>query len=93
MKKPNKLQSGNFRESELVKLGGPWRWRRIPGVGDKVTLNSGGPMMLIVDVEGEIMVTSWIDDDGKPVECPFHYVMLRPWKSRNREWQRRSLNP
>ncbi len=33
-------------------------------VGDLVRLNSGGPIMLVVDVEGRQITTSWKSVDG-----------------------------
>jgi uncharacterized protein YodC (DUF2158 family) len=40
-------------------------------LGDRVTLISGGPPMLVVDVDGDNVAVSWKDDAGGVVEDAF----------------------
>jgi uncharacterized protein YodC (DUF2158 family) len=34
------------------------------GIGTVVRLNSGGPLMVVVDLNGETVVTAWGDTEG-----------------------------
>lgn len=62
------MKSGKFKASELRKVapapcsGGGLR------IGDVVTLNSGGPRMLVVDLNGDRVTVSWKDAAGCAVE-------------------------
>jgi uncharacterized protein YodC (DUF2158 family) len=41
------------------------------GLGNFVRLNSGGPTMVIVDIEGLTVICAWRDRDGKTHEHGF----------------------
>lgn len=60
----------------LEKVGEPYRWERPPQFGDRVRLNSGGPVMLVVDMKyprWHSTTCAWPDG-----EHAFDYRMLRP---------------
>lgn len=74
---PDQLRSGSFHESELIKIGGPYPWPAPPIVGDAVELNSGGPRMLILEMDGDHAICDW---EGSAGECRFSWVCLKPWR-------------
>lgn len=47
------------------------------GVGDDCRLNSGGPTMLVVDVDNDILTVSWPDKRGIPQETTFPRACVR----------------
>ena len=58
-----KPQRKRFDASSLRHIAGPEEFQdaREPevGLGDLVRLNSGGPIMLVVDVDGDVVTTAW----------------------------------
>jgi len=58
----------------LRKVGSPYQWTHVPGIGERVTLNSGGPSMLVVDIHPHAITMA--QDDG--TEHRFPIVCIRP---------------
>jgi uncharacterized protein YodC (DUF2158 family) len=78
MKKPI---SARFKYSDLRKIGAAFPWAAKPLIGDTVTLNSGCPRMLIVDLDyarSDIVMTGW-SVAGAQAEMEISYKCLRPW--------------
>lgn len=49
---------------------------RMVKIGDRVTLNSGGPIMTVVDMYGPVIVAAWRVSDGEVMEHSFDYRCL-----------------
>lgn len=75
--KPNKRA---FSEKDLKRLAPAYPWLSPPKIGEAVTLNSGGPRMLVVDVDDnpQRCVVSYLSDQGA-VEADYDWRLLRPW--------------
>ena len=46
-------------------------------IGDMVRLNSGGPRMMIVDVNRNSVTAAWRDEDGHALEHSFPVACVR----------------
>lgn len=77
MKKPIRAR---FRARDLENIGEAYPWVTPPLIGDVVTLNSGGPRMLVVDIAypDETVTTSWQYEEDM-AEMEVSYRCLRPW--------------
>lgn len=66
------MQQRYFRASDLVPVYDPRAFMRpycAPLVmGDHSRLNSGGPILLVVDVSDQLVTVAWPDDNGRPKE-------------------------
>lgn len=56
---------------EIVAPASVFRFEHEPpvGVGSVVRLNSGGPRMLVVDIDGDSLTTAWRGSDGGITEA------------------------
>lgn len=68
------LRSDYFNENELVKIGDAYAWPEPPTIGAAVELNSGGPRMVIVDLDGDDRICAWAGG-----EATFKWQILKPW--------------
>lgn len=68
MSKKSKLREGTFKASDLVKIPTNFEpWQKPPfKFGDVVILNSGGPCMMVVDVDAEHTIAMWDCASRKP---------------------------
>lgn len=54
------------------------------GFGSTVRLKSGGPLMLVVDIaQHAVVITSWLDVHGEPIEAKFKIPVLMKVKVRD----------
>lgn len=61
----------------LERVSGPYPWHSPPAHGSQVALNSGGPDMIVLDMDGPTYTVGWAADDG-PEEMQIHWRCLRP---------------
>lgn len=73
-----RLSQAVFRLADLRVVGLAYRWPTPPGLGAEVMLNSGGPRMTIVDLDGDNRTCAWRQDDGLVSEFDFSFRTLRP---------------
>lgn len=71
------IRNSQFRAKELIKMYESPPDQHI-GIGDAVILNSGGPSLLVVDLDEKTLTVSWRDDAGYarehslPKQCVTH---------------------
>lgn len=73
-----RLSQAAFRLTDLRVVARAYRWPAPPGLGAEVVLNSGGPRMTIVDLDGDTRTCAWRDCDGLVSEFDFSFRTLRP---------------
>jgi uncharacterized protein YodC (DUF2158 family) len=62
-----------MEETQVDAEGVLMRWK----FGDAVRLKSGGPRMLVVDIEGDVVICEWLDDTGAGQHHGFSHPMLK----------------
>ena len=77
----SKPQRKFFKAKDLVKIDNShildMQARDRPlGIGDVVILNSGGPNMMVVDIEDDRVTTAWTYGAGKVQEAEWPSVCL-----------------
>ena len=73
----------HFKAQDLRLVGRAYLWPHGPAMGAAVTLNSGGPRMLVVDVDRDPQrcIVSYLSGDDV-VEAVYDWRLLRPWIER-----------
>jgi uncharacterized protein YodC (DUF2158 family) len=65
-----------FALSELVVVSRAKAHDKPLCLGDRVKLNSGSPLMLVVDASDDVVTTAWRDESGSSHEDSFPAICL-----------------
>jgi uncharacterized protein YodC (DUF2158 family) len=69
------INAGTFATKDLVRLPRKPMLARV-WPGNRVMLASGGPDMIVMDVDGDMVMCWWDDESGKTHKYQFDIAML-----------------